>query len=104
MNNHIQLLSFFVSFLFGICFSFVSRFHYDMVFSLKKIPRYLLTFLFILDVSLFYILILYYINSGVVHIYFVIVTFLGYFLEKKCNVYVKKYVKFCPFLEKLFHK
>lgn len=104
MENQVQLLSFLVSFLYGIMFSFCSRYHYKMVYSLKNVMRYIITFLFILDASLFYILILYYINYGVIHIYFLFVTFAGYLLEKVLFRYVKKNVKFCPFIEKIFHK
>ena len=104
MENQVQLLSFLISFLYGILFSFLSRYHYKMVYSLKCFMRYILTFFFILDISLFYILVLYYVNYGVVHIYFLIVTFLGYLFEKFLFPYVKKYVKLCPFIEKIFHK
>ncbi len=104
MDNGIQLLSFAISFLFGIGFSFVSRYHYDLVYKLSIIPKYVLTFLFILDISLFYILLLYYINHGVVHIYFVCVTLIGYVLERKIVAFVKKNVKSCPFVANLFHK
>lgn len=104
MDNSIQILSFLVSFVFGFLFSLLSRYHYDMVYSLKKIMRYVLTFLFILDMSLLYILILYYVNEGVVHLYFVIVTFLGYGLEKYCNRHVKKNVKWCYPIAKFFQK
>lgn len=104
MDNSLQLLSFLVSFLFGIVFSFFSRYHYDMVYSLKTLPRYVLTFLFILDMSLFYILLLYYVNDGTVHLYFVAVTFLGYFLEKVLSPYVKKYVKSYSPIAKFWHK
>jgi len=104
MDYKIQLLSFLLSFLFGIFFSFVSQFHYDLVFSLKKFMRYLLTFLFILDISLGYILMMYYINDGVIHLYFVGVTLLGYGCEKYFTNYVKKYVKRMPIIAKYFRK
>ena len=104
MDYQLQLISFLVSFLFGLFFSFTSRVHYQFVFSLKKISKYVLTFLFILDISLFYILLLYYINHGVVHIYFVCVTLIGYVLERKIVAFVKKNVKSCPFVANLFHK
>lgn len=104
MENGVQLLSFFISFLYGIFFALVSRYHYKLVFSLKWVFRYILTFLFILDVSLFYILLLYYINQGVVHLYFLIITFLGYAFERYLFPIVKKYVKSCHFIEKHFHK
>ena len=104
MDYKLQLLSFFVSFLFGIFFSFTSRFHYNLVFKLKKILRYLLTFLYILDISLFYILIMYYINHGNVHLYFVFLTFLGYYVEPYLTLSVKKSVKFKSYIAKHFHK
>ena len=104
MDYRIQLFSFFLSFLFGVFFSFVSRFHYEMVFSLKKIFRYLLTFLFILDISLFYILLMYYVNHGNLHVYFVFITFLGYFVEKPLILYVKNHVKLFAIIAKYRHK
>lgn len=104
MDNQIQLLSFLFSFLFGIFFSFTGRYHYKMVFSLKKMFRYFLTFLYILDISLMYIVIMYYINQGVIHLYFVIITFFGYALEKKIYSYVKKYVKSCHSIANPFRK
>ncbi len=104
MDNHIQLLSFFYSFLFGIFFSFVSRFHYGFISSLKNWFRYLLTILFILDISLLYILMMYYINHGVVHLYFVLFTMLGYIGEKYFTLIVKNHVKFRRFVDKLMRK
>ena len=66
--------------------------------------RYILTFLFILDISLSYILFMYYVNHGVIHIYFIIVTLIGYFVEKKIHQNVKKYVKFCHGIAERFHR
>ena len=99
MVNSLQLLSFSFSFFFGIFFSFVSRFHYGFISSLKGWFRYLLTFLFILDISLCYILLIYYINQGVVHLYFVIFTMIGYGLEKYVYPHVKNHVKFRRFVD-----
>jgi len=104
MNHILQLLSFLVSFLFGIIFSFISRYHYNMVFKLSKMPRYVLTVLFILDVSLAYILLLYYVNHGIVHIYFVVVTLIGYLFENKITSFVKRNVKRCSFIDNFFRK
>lgn len=93
MDYKIQLLSFLFSFLFGILFSFLSRYHYDLVYKLKSIWQYVLSFVFILDISFFYILALYFINNGVIHLYFVLLTFLGYAVEKKLYLVVKSRVK-----------
>lgn len=104
MDYKIQLLSFLFSFLFGILFSIMSKMHYDLVYRLKKWLQYIFTFLFILDVSLFYILILYYINHGVVHLYFIALTFVGYYVEKKLTPYVKCHVKAMHLFAKYFEK
>ncbi|MCI8467756.1 MAG: hypothetical protein HFI08_06200 [Bacilli bacterium] len=104
MDYQLQLLSFLISFLFGLFFSFTSRVHYNFVFSLKKLWRYILTGLFILDIALFYVLLMYYFNHGIVHIYFVGVTFIGYFIEKRLTLYVKKYVKSIPLIAKYLNK
>lgn len=104
MDYRVQLFSFLVSFLFGIFFSFVSRFHYELVFSLKKVLRYVLTFLFILDLSLLYILLMYYVNHGNLHLYFIFLTFIGYFVEKPLILYVKRHVKLFSIIDKYWHK
>lgn len=104
MENQLQLLSFFFSFFFGIFFSLVSRFHYGFISSLKKWLRYLLTLLFILDISLLYLILMYSINSGVIHIYFIILAMVGYIIEKYVNQFVKNHVNFRRFVDKVIRK
>ena len=78
MNEVIQLLSFFASFCFGFFFHILTLFHFKLTDTYPVWLKYLTTLLFILDITLSYLLILYYLNGGIVHIYFVTFVFLGF--------------------------
>lgn len=79
MEETIQLLSFLVSFFFGFFFHILTRIHFKFTESYPTLLKYLTTFLFILNIVLLYLLILYYLNGGVLHVYFLIFVFLGFF-------------------------
>ena len=78
MEETLQLLSFLVSFLFGFIFHLFSNFHFKITDRYSILLKYIATFLFLLDAVLVYILILYYLNGGILHIYYLIYVFLGY--------------------------
>ena len=70
MNIKVQLLSFLVSFLYGIftffCYNFVFKF-----LSFKKYIYNIITnFLFVMLIMLLYFFIMFIINSAVIHTYF----------------------------------
>jgi hypothetical protein len=98
MDIKIQLLSFLFSFLFGIFFYFTSFINYKMIKNYSVIFRYLISLFYALDIALLYILMMYKINYGVIHIYFVMILFVGYYmgmiyckkLRKKCKIKDKK--------------
>ena len=98
MNYKIQLISFLFSFIFGIFFNLVSKLNYKIVAKYPKLLRYIITMVFILDVSLLYVICMYRINYGVIHIYFILVLFIGFFcaslygkkLRNICKIKVKK--------------
>ncbi len=101
MDYKIQLISFLFSFLFGIFFYIVSKLNYKLVWKYSVVWRYLITLVFILDVALLYVLAMYHINYGVIHIYFILVLFLGFFLA---DIYEKKLRKLCKIkVKKLKH-
>jgi hypothetical protein len=97
MDYKVQLISFLFSFLFGIFFYLTSFINYKIVDKYNIIFRYLITLTYILDISLLYILMMYKINYGIIHIYFVIVLFIGYFVGV---VYCKKIRKICKIKRK----
>ncbi len=96
MDYKIQLLSFLFSFLFGIFFFLTNYFNKKLIANKKIFFQYVITFLYILNIVLFYILILYKINRGVFHIYFLIMVLLGYLFAmwfKKYVIKMEKYLK-----------
>ncbi len=97
MDYKIQIISFIFSFLFGSFFYIMSKLNYKIVWKYPIVFRYLITSVFILDIALLYIIFLYHINYGIVHIYFLMVLFLGFFCT---HIYSKKLKKIC----KIKHK
>ena len=82
MDEVIQLFSFFASFCLGFVFSIVTKFHFKLVDSYPKIIQYLLTFLYVIDFVLLYVILMYHINGGVIHIYFLAFVFIGFFCSE----------------------
>ncbi len=97
MDYKIQIISLLFSFIFGNFFYIVSKLNYKLVWKYPVILRYLITIVFIFDIALLYILAMYHINYGVVHIYFIIMLFLGFFAA---SLYSKKLRNFCKIKRK----
>ena len=97
MNYKLQIISFIVSFLFGCFFYLTSFLNFKLIHKFSKILKYFITILYVLDIALLYILLMYKINSGIIHIYFVLVLFLGFFLT---SLYGKKLQKICKIKKK----
>ena len=93
MDYKIQLLSFLVSFLFGIFFCFTNYGNKKLIYNKKIIFQYIITFLYMINITLIYIVVLYKVNIGIFHIYFLIMVLLGYLFGLWIMKYVKKYVK-----------
>lgn len=90
MTVQIQLLALFSSFLFGIFSSFFLNLNRPMLFHKNKIIKILSNIFIVLDLVLLYLVILYKVNYGIVHHYFIFMVFLGYFLfNKKIKVLTK---------------
>lgn len=93
MQNEIQLLSFLVSFIFGVLFAFLNELNNKFIFKQKPHFKVIITFLFILNLSLLYLMLIYNINGGIIHIYFFIFILLGYLISFRKIKNVLKYVK-----------
>lgn len=78
MTSNIQLLSFLVSFLFGICFYFLTIINFKLIIDLKRYLKHIITFIFVLDMIIIYSIIIYHINKGYFHIYFVLMVIFGF--------------------------
>lgn len=81
----IQIKSIIYSFIYGIFFSFLLNLNYKFIFYSKGIIKITINFLFILDNTLLYFIILRYINNGILHYYFIISLFLGFLCVNKVS-------------------
>lgn len=81
MNLKLQLFSLIFSFFYGVFFSFLFNLHYQFLFYKNRVVQFFMTLLFLLDMSLLYFLILRKINGGIIHIYFYLLLFLGFFIS-----------------------
>lgn len=89
MNSNIQIISFIVSFIYGVIFYFVTKINFYLIKDFKLYLKHILTFIYTLDMAIIYIIILYHINKGYFHIYFIMLVFIGfiigYIIDKKLS-------------------
>ncbi len=78
MNIKIQIISIIFSFVFGIIFSLLTNLNYKYLFSKNKVYKVFFTFIYILDATLLYFIIIKKINNGIVHLYFLLFIGLGF--------------------------
>ena len=97
MDYKLQIISFICSFLFGIFFYLTSFINYKLIYKYSTFLKYFITLIYILDISLLYLLIMYKVNYGIVHIYFILILFLGFWLS---SIYFKKIKKICKIKKK----
>jgi hypothetical protein len=86
----IQILSFVVSFCYGIFFYLMLEFCSKFLYSKYLLLRIISSFLFVLFHTVFYFFLLMKINYGYIHVYFFLCILVGYIL---CKVVYKKFVK-----------
>ena len=90
MNLSIQLQSLLISFIFGLCFSYLIRLQYKYLFYSKIYVKIGLSFLLSIDSFLLYFLVLRLVNYGVFHYYFLIMLILGYIFGYKLTKLYRK--------------
>lgn len=102
MTSNIQLISMLVSFLYGSIFMILLKINFDIIKHLNKLKQNIITFIFILDMSVIYSIIIYKINNGYYHIYFIAILFLGFIITY--YVYKKHYASIKGQLIVKYHK
>lgn len=90
INLSSQLISFLFSFLYGVLFGVFIKINYSILFNVNKLIKIIGTFFFMVDMSLFYFIVLKFINNGFIHIYFFILFLMGWLLF---SFLLDKYVK-----------
>ena len=73
-----QILSFIFSFLAGIIIQLIYKFYYKYIYNVKKIYTFLNSLLLFTNITLIYFKIFYYINGGIINIYFLLITVLTF--------------------------
>ena len=92
MNSTIQLISFLVSFIYGILFYLLTRFNKYIIENRRIVFRFIITLIFIIDIAILYIYIMYRINNGYFHIYFIFTVILGFVVT---HVFYRKIKNMC---------
>ena len=88
-----QLLSFAISFVYGIIFYYLTILNFKLISNSKKIIQHILTFIYVIDMVILYIIIFYHLNKGYFHIYFILMVMIGYIVG---------YILYKKFLSKIF--
>lgn len=72
MNSYVQVISLLVSFIYGIVFYILSKFNKYIISNKNNIVKLLVTTVYVVDMVIIYIFIMYKINFGNIHPYFII--------------------------------
>lgn len=81
MSSWIQLVCLIFSFFYGMFISYFNDFHYNLIKNKIFLFKIVSSILYVYFISLLYVYILYRINYGIIHIYFVILLLLGFFIS-----------------------
>lgn len=93
MDIKVQIISLLISFIYGVFFSNMIKINYNLIKIKNNIIKNIVTFIFILSLSLIYFIVLYKINNGIIHSYFVISLILGFIFESSNIIKKIKYLK-----------
>ncbi len=104
MNAKTQIIILFFSYFYGFIFFSLSCLNKKIINNKKKIYRSITTILFIYNIVLIYIIIIYKINNGQFHIYFFIMLILGFYSNIKLTKKLLKNVKLRQSLAKFKKK
>ena len=104
MDEVTQLLSFFLSFLFGFSFHILTKWHFKISETYSTIMKYFTTILFVLDIVLLYIYFMYHLNDGVIHIYFLFFVAFGFVVFDILQKHVKLHFFLPSKVAKLFRR
>jgi hypothetical protein len=82
MNISVQIFCFVVSFVFGIFIRFWACFNKKFITG-NTINKLIVNFVWGFIVVILYIILIYLINGGIFHLYFILALYIGYLVPKK---------------------
>lgn len=77
----VQILSILFSFLYGNIIFWLLELNYKLLYEGKLFYRVVVSFLFVIVISLIYFICMIKINNGILHIYFYLILLTGYLLS-----------------------
>ena len=80
MTSSMQLITFLVSFIYGVIFYYLTIINFKLIKYLKIYIQHIITFIYVIDIIIVYIILLYHLNKGYFHIYFIGMVIIGYFV------------------------
>lgn len=83
MELNLQIICLIFSFLYGMAYYFSSLFNKYIIEKTKNIYKVIITFIFVLNLVIIYLIVLYKINNGIFHVYFLLFFLLGFFISVK---------------------
>lgn len=104
MTAKIQLIALALSYLYGFVFYYLYKLNYQIIKNKKRFYQSLITILFMYNIVLLYIIMIFNINSGMFHPYFFIMITLGFYTNIKISKKMSTNVKFRLFIEKVSQK
>lgn len=104
MPANIQLIALGASYLFGFIFYYLYKINYIIIKGKKRFYQSLITILFMYNIVLIYIIMIFKINHGMFHLYFFIMIVLGFLTNIKLTKKMLKNVKYRSFIEKIKKK
>ena len=85
-----------ISFIYGVIFLIFSLLNYKLFGKFSLIFQFLITLLFSFDLGIIYLLVIYKINYGRFHIYYLIPTISGFYIAYK---FKNRAVNFCKYFK-----
>ena len=104
MSSTTQLLALTTSYLFGFILYYLYKINLCLIKNKKRFYQSLITILFMYNVVLIYIIIIFKINHGIFHIYFFFMIALGFYTNLKLTKKVLKNVKCQSLIQKMKKK
>lgn len=96
MDAYTQVYLISLSYLYGAIFYLLAKYNLLITKNLSTFLKYVITFIFIIDIVIIYIYLVYKVNKGIFHIYFLLSMFLGYLTIYKL---LPNIVKFCQIIK-----
>ena len=101
MNSYLQIKTILFSFLYGVFFYITAKYNLIIIKNLNTLKKYIISLVYVIDLVLLYIYLIYKLNNGIFHIYFVISILIGFYITSKryknsvnkCKVFLKRVKK-----------